>query len=35
MPSQIGDEQWLRRLQWFGDAVERLFADQPAVKLDG
>jgi hypothetical protein len=31
----IGDQGWLDRHRWFGDACERLFADQPAVPLDG
>jgi hypothetical protein len=30
-----GDKAWLNRHQWFADAAERLFADQPAVALDG
>jgi len=29
-----GDQAWLERHAWFGEAVERLFADQPVVKLD-
>jgi hypothetical protein len=32
---QRGDAAWLERHRWFGDACQRLFADQPAVKLDG
>jgi hypothetical protein len=30
-----GDEQWMARHRWFGEAVERLFKDQPAVPFDG
>lgn len=30
-----GDTEWLERHQWFSDAAARLFADQPAVPLDG
>jgi hypothetical protein len=29
------DQAWLERHRWFSEALERLFADQPAVKLDG
>jgi len=29
-----GDAAWMERHQWFGDAIERLFADQAAVPLD-
>lgn len=30
-----GDEAWLDRHRWWGDACARLFDDQPAVPLDG
>jgi len=30
-----GDQAWMERHQWFGEAVERLLADQHAVPLDG
>ena len=30
-----GDQAWMERHAWFGEAIERLFADQPAVPLDG
>ena len=33
--SARGDQAWLERHRWFGEACERPFADQPAVKLDG
>jgi hypothetical protein len=29
-----GDDAWLERHRWFGDACERLFNDQAAVPLD-
>ena len=32
---QRGDTAWLDRHRWFGDACERLLADQSAVPLDG
>jgi hypothetical protein len=32
---QRGDRAWLERHRWFGEAVERLFRDQPATTLDG
>jgi len=30
-----GDQAWLERHAWFGEAIERLFVDQRAVPLDG
>jgi hypothetical protein len=30
-----GDRAWLDRHAWFSKACERLFADKPAVPLDG
>ena len=35
MPSCMGDLAWLERHQWFGEAVEKLLADQAAVALNG
>jgi len=29
-----GDTPWMQRHQWFGDACERLFRDEPATTLD-
>jgi hypothetical protein len=29
------NQDWLTRHRWFGDALERMFNDQPAVPLDG
>jgi len=32
---QRGDQAWMERHRWFGEAIDRLFNDQPAVPLDG
>ena len=29
------DQAWLERHRWFGEALDRLFRDQPATRLDG
>jgi hypothetical protein len=33
--TQRGDRAWMERHRWFGEAVQRLFADLPAAPLDG
>jgi hypothetical protein len=32
---QHGDSAWLEQHAWASEAFARLFADEPAVKLDG
>ena len=29
------DQAWIERHRWFGEALDRLFRDQPATRLDG